>query len=111
MIEKWLKMLAGFIVDALLAKLGIENLDDLLAKAAAAFKAELSEDLGKIDDIPGQVITAVTGQLGGVVQQLSAIPSQLGQQVAGIPGQVLSGLPDFGALITNTIRNLLPHFP
>jgi hypothetical protein len=107
MIEKWLKMLAGFIVDAAFAKLGVGSLDDLLAKAAAAFKAELSEDLGKIDDIPGQVITAVTGGLGGVVQQLTAIPAQ----VAGIPGQVLSGLPDFGALITNTIRNLLPHFP
>lgn len=75
MIEKWLKLLGGFIVDRAFQKLGIPDdfkLDDLLAKAATVFKAELAEDLDKLDDIPQQII----------------------KEIGDLPGQVVSRLPD-----------------
>lgn len=97
MIEKWLKMLAGFIVDAAFAKLGITSLDDLTAKLATAFKAEVADDLAKLDAIPEQVVAAVGGQINGVVQQLAALPQQM-----------LANLPDFGALINQAIQQFNP---
>lgn len=104
MIEKWLKMLAGFIVDAAFAKLGITSLDDLTAKLATAFKAELSDDLAKLDAIPEQVVAAVGGQINGVVQQFNGVV----QQLAALPQQMLANLPDFGALINQAIQQFNP---
>jgi hypothetical protein len=109
MIEKWLKMLAGFVVDALLARFGIApdekvDLDGLIAKGAIAMRTELKGDLQKLDDIPQQVISQVSGQINGVVTQLGGLPGQ-------IAGQVIGQLPNFGALINDAIQNLNPFRP
>jgi hypothetical protein len=84
-IEKWLKLLAGFIVDALCDRLGITSVDDLIGKASTAFKQELTDELSKLDDIPAQIIAGVVPQLMNPIQQMVT-------QVAAIPGQVMGSI-------------------
>jgi ABC-type transporter Mla subunit MlaD len=100
--DSFWKKLAGLAVDALLARFGIKpddklTVDDLIGKLTTAVKAELSEELDKLDDIPQQVITEVGQQVNGVVQQ-----------IANIPAQVVGRLPDFATIIQQAIQNLNP---
>lgn len=84
MIAKYLKMLAGFIVEAAFAKLGIENLDDLLTRGMKALRSEFSDELAKVEEIPNAIVT----------------------QLGDIPEQVVSHLPDFRALINQAMGRL-----
>lgn len=86
MIDTLLKKLAEFIVAAALAQLGIKDIDDLTAKLAAAFKAELADELGKLDDLPEQVTA----------------------ELAALPAKVLAGLPDFAAIINSVLAKMNP---
>lgn len=97
MIEKWIALLGQAIVTAFLKWANVEDVDALIGEIATAVKAELSEELGKLDDIPRQVIDEVSQQVNGVVQQ-----------VGNIPGQVIGQLPNFAAIIQQAIGQFNP---
>jgi hypothetical protein len=86
-------MLAEFIVEAAFAKLGIESADDLFTKLATAFKAEISSELAKLDELPQQVAGELGGQISGVLQQVTAIPGQVLAQLPAILTQAINNLP------------------
>jgi hypothetical protein len=83
------KKLAGFIVDALFAKLGIKDLNDLLAKASAAFKAEMSDELAKLDNLPVEIA----------------------KELGDIPAQVIAHLPDFVGVFRGVINQAMARLP
>src|SRR3954452_13733501 len=92
MIEKWLELLGGFIVEAFCRKVGVENRADLEALLGAIVKRELP-DLSKFDTLPDQIIANVTASVTTAIAPLLAIPTQVVAQIkAWLPP--IPGLPN-----------------
>lgn len=76
------QLLAKFLFAEFLAWAKVKDVDGLLAKGAVALKAELGDDLAKLDALPAAVAGLLGSQIAGIPNQFRAL---INQMLAGLP--------------------------
>ena len=65
--EKWLEAFAHFVVDAACDRFELHTVEDLEQLIAKIIRDELP-DMSKLDELPGEIVTAVAAMPGQVIQ-------------------------------------------